>query len=57
MNTQDGLFGCLARLRRGLFFTGFAVAEAGLLLSNEPDWIIPSELLQSLDTSRFQKKL
>lgn len=57
MNTEDGLFGCLARLRRGLFVTGFAVTEAGVLPSNETDWLIPSELLQSLDSPRFQKKL
>jgi hypothetical protein len=57
MNTQDGLFGCLARLRRGLFVTGFAVTNAGVLPSTETDWIIPSALLQSLDSPRFQKKL
>jgi hypothetical protein len=57
INAQEGLFGCLARLRRGLFVTGFAVSEAGVLPANETDWIIPSELLQSLDSPRFQKKL
>jgi hypothetical protein len=57
MNIQNGLSGCLARLRRGLFVTGFAVAEKGALPSNETDWVIPCELLASLDTPRFQKKL
>jgi hypothetical protein len=57
MNKQDGLFGCLARLRRGLFVTGFAVTKASELPANEQDWIVPSELLQSVDSARFQKKL
>ncbi|MGA7452299.1 MAG: hypothetical protein WBW73_13770 [Rhodoplanes sp.] len=57
VNDEDGLFGCLARLRRGLFITGFAVTDAGILPPDETDWIVPSDLLGSLDTLRFQKKL
>jgi hypothetical protein len=56
-NTEDGLFGCLARLRRGLFVAGFTVTDPSVLPSSETNWLIPSELLASLDSPRFQKKL
>lgn len=60
VNDQEGLFGCLARLRRGLFVTGFAVIDAQSLPAEEAgemEWIIPSELLQSINNPRFHKKL
>ena len=47
-NTTEGLFGCFARLRGGLFVLGFAVADAKTLDDN-PDldgkWIMPRDLL------------
>jgi hypothetical protein len=57
MNAKDGLFGCLARLRRGLFVAGFAARDVNILPATETDWITPSDLLASVDSPRFQKKL
>jgi hypothetical protein len=48
LNTTDGLFGCFARFRRGLFVLGFAVEDAGLLAENQDldgEWIMPREVL------------
>jgi hypothetical protein len=33
VNTRDGLFACLAKLRKGLFVSGFAATEASILPS------------------------
>lgn len=33
-NTQEGLFGCFARLRQGLFFLGFAIESDATLEAN-----------------------
>ena len=48
-NVADGLFGCFARFRQGLFVLGFAVSDAETLTGN-PDldgkWIKPRELLR-----------
>lgn len=60
VNEQEGLFGCLAKLRRGLFITGFSVTDAKSLPAVEAaelDWIVPSDLLLSANSPRFQKKL
>ena len=57
MNAKDGLFACLAKLRRCVFISGFAVADASVLPFDESDWVIPSELLESVESPRFQKKL
>jgi hypothetical protein len=45
-NEKEGLFGCLARLRTGLFVAGFIIPTAELI-SEEfgNDWIRPIELL------------
>jgi hypothetical protein len=56
-NAAEGLFGCFAKLRRGLFVSGFAVTDGNVLPSHEKDWVTPSELLTMLDSPRFQKKL
>jgi len=56
-NANEGLFACLAKLRRGLFVSGFAVADASVLPIDEVDWVIPSELLMSIDSPRFKKRL
>jgi len=57
-NVEEGLFACLARFRRGLFITGFAAADANTVASNAlEDWVVPSELLGSIDAPRFRKRL
>lgn len=55
LNDADGLFGCLARLRTGLYVAGFAV-EKSAEVENELEgyWIKPNELLN--DHDHFQKK-
>lgn len=60
INEGDGLFGCLARLRRGLFIAGFAVINAETLPADEAassEWLTPSDLLGAINSPRFQKKL
>lgn len=50
VNNQDGLFGCLARFRTGLYVAGFAVADASRLTAPaDSDWIKPSQLLEEND--------
>jgi hypothetical protein len=56
-NAAEGLFACFAKLRRGLFVSGFAVTDGSVLPSDEKDWVTPSGLLTLLDSPRFQKKL
>jgi hypothetical protein len=57
-NTTEGLFGCFARLRGGLFILGFAVADVKTLEDN-PDlggkWIMPRDLLG--ENPHFDKRL
>lgn len=56
-NTQEGLFGCFARLRQGFFILGFAVeSDATLEANRELDsiWIRPDELLK--EHPHFLKK-
>ena len=61
INKDDGLFMCLARLRSGLFVTGFALADATKLEqeadNHEIAWIRPSSLLAMLNDPAFSKKL
>jgi len=56
-NTQDGLFGCFARLRQGLFILGFAIVNDTILQST-PElggvWIKPDDLLK--EHPHFLKK-
>lgn len=57
LHTTDGLFGCFARLRQGLFVLGFAVADAKTLANNpdlDGEWIMPRSLLG--DNPHFSKK-
>jgi hypothetical protein len=56
-NTQEGLFGCFARLRQGLFVLGFAIESVATLEANpELDgiWIKPHDLLK--EHPHFLKK-
>ena len=55
LNEKDGLFGCLARLRTGLFIAGFCIQNAELMTEEfGSDWIRPNELLT--DPKHFSKK-
>jgi hypothetical protein len=60
VNEKEGLFACLARLRGGLYVSGFAVGEATTLEkhedANEIEWIRPSNLLAMVDAPRFAEK-
>jgi hypothetical protein len=55
-NDGEGLFGCLARLRRRFFVMGFAVVDGSVLPSTETDWLKPSALLSAVESPRFQKR-
>jgi hypothetical protein len=57
LNVGDGLFGCFARLRQGLFVLGFAVVDAKTLAETsglDGEWIKPRDLLG--DNPHFAKK-
>jgi hypothetical protein len=55
LNEQEGLFGCLARLRTGLYISGFVLRSADMLTPElGKDWIRPNELF--LDHLHFSKK-
>jgi hypothetical protein len=56
LNNENGLFGCLARLRTGLYTAGFAVRDtAGLQDALEGEWIRPNQLLD--EHEHFYKKV
>lgn len=58
LNENDGLFGCLARLRGGLFVLGFAIADQKTLDDNpelDDPWIMPRDLLN--ENPHFSKRL
>jgi hypothetical protein len=59
VNESDGLFGCLARFRTGLYITGFAVKDANTLSDDNKgiDWIRPIELLNILTRTEFERRL
>jgi len=55
LNEDQGLFGCIARLRTGLYISGFAISDRNLLTTElGDDWIQPNELLS--DPAHFSKK-
>ncbi len=55
VNEQDGLFGCLARLRTGLFVAGFVVQDADSVKDKlDGEWITPNQLLSN--PAHFSKK-
>jgi len=56
INVEDGLFGCLARFRRGFFVFGFAASDAAVLPPDDIDWVKPSDLLPLFASTRFLKK-
>jgi hypothetical protein len=58
LNESDGLFGCFARLRGGLYVLGFALEDAKTLDDNpelDDKWIMPRQLLA--DNPHFSKRL
>jgi hypothetical protein len=57
VNEREGLFACLARLRGGLFVTGFAVNDTNSIVPDEvSDWTAPSELLGMIMDPRFETR-
>ncbi len=60
-NSAEGLFGCLARFRTGLYITGFAVKDTGTIpievIEEDGDWIRPSDLLAILSRERFERRI
>jgi hypothetical protein len=56
-NVEHGLFGCLAKLRRGLYVAGFTVTDSNVI---EPDdtvgWISADEPRVLLAQPRFSRK-
>jgi len=56
VNREEGLLGCIAKLRHGLFVLGFAVTNVTKLDSDVADWVSPDDPLALLTLQRFQKK-
>lgn len=55
LNEEVGLFACLARLRTGLFISGFTARDADLATAElDGFWMKPNELLQN--PAHFSKK-
>jgi len=57
-NDGQGIFGCFARLRRGLFVVGFTVLDPAVLPPDDDgNWVNPADPLDVLKSERFHKKL
>jgi hypothetical protein len=57
LNAADGLFACLARLRGGLYVTGFAVSDFAVIAQDRSyEWIKPEDLLTMTYDPAFQKR-
>lgn len=57
LNAADGLFACLARLRAGLYVTGFAISDFGVIAEDPShEWIKPQDLLTMMYDPAFQKR-
>lgn len=58
VNIEEGLFGCLARFRRGLFVIGFTVLDPRVLPQDDDgDWVEPLDASDLLVLPRFRRKL
>jgi hypothetical protein len=57
VNAKDGLFACLAKLRRGLFIVGVAATDASVLGSEITELVHPVVPQTLLQLPRFLKKL
>jgi hypothetical protein len=56
-NMETGLFGCFARLRRGLFVSGFTVTNASVIEPDDNvDWMSPEDAAVLLAELRFSSK-
>lgn len=56
-NMETGLFGCLARLRRGLFVAGFTVTDASIIEPDDNvDWMSAEDAAVLLAEPRFSRK-
>jgi hypothetical protein len=55
-NDQEGLIGFIARLRTGMFISGFAVKDASLINNDDTDWLAAGDLLALMQTDRFKEK-
>lgn len=55
-NKADGLFGCIARLRRGLFTIGVAATDRRHMGMDANDWVAPGDPAILLDTPGYQKR-
>ena len=53
LNREDGLLGFFARLRWGVFVSGFAVRNAAMLPPGNTEWLAGGDLLNLLTTPRF----
>jgi hypothetical protein len=57
LNPADGVFACLARLRGGLYVTGFAVSDFAVIAGDTSyGWIKPEDLLKMMHDPAFQKR-
>ena len=57
LNQKDGIFGCFAKLRRGLFITGFAVTNRAVMPADDKiDWVSPALPRVLLEDPRFQHR-
>lgn len=53
-NKEDGLFGCAARLRKGILIVGLAIRDRNLLPESDgADFISPSSLAMHIDDPAF----
>ena len=54
---EHGLFGCLAKLRRGLYVAGFTVTDANVIEPDDNvDWMRPDDSSVLLADERFSRK-
>jgi hypothetical protein len=57
ISRDDGLFGFFARLRRGLFISGFVLDGTRQVVLEGDDWMKGGDLLALVESPRFAKKL
>jgi len=58
VNLNDGIFGCIAKFRRGFFAGGFTVIDPKVELEDEDgEWLHPCDPCDLLATDRFRRKL
>jgi hypothetical protein len=55
-NEEKGIFGCITKLRRGLFTIGFAISNSNELEDDVAEWVHPASPIALLDLPRYQRK-